>query len=66
MQRQNDSLFAELRIQIYQLDLLYQKADLWQNKLLNNQIELIRTEESLNDYQVRPIRSASNLALMIL
>ncbi|WPP49668.1 hypothetical protein [Catalinimonas niigatensis] len=53
LQRQNDSLFMELRLQIDQLDQLYQKADLLQNKLLNNQVELIRTEESLKDYQVR-------------
>lgn len=53
LQRQNDSLFAELRVQIDQLDQLYQKADLLQNKLLNNQVELIRTEESLQEYQVR-------------
>ncbi|WKN32099.1 hypothetical protein PZB74_01870 [Porifericola rhodea] len=53
LQQQNDSLFAELRFQIAQLDQLYQKADLLQNKLLNNQIELIRTEESLQDYKVK-------------
>ncbi|MDF9795390.1 hypothetical protein OKW21_000653 [Catalinimonas alkaloidigena] len=53
LQQQNDSLFAELRFQIAQLNQLYQKADLLQNKLLNNQIELIRTEESLNDYKVK-------------
>lgn len=53
MQRENDSLFMELQLQIEQMDQLYQRADLLQNKLLNNQVELIRTEESLNDYQVR-------------
>ncbi|MDF9799791.1 chromosome segregation ATPase [Catalinimonas alkaloidigena] len=53
LQQQNDSLFAKLRFQIAQLDQLYQKADLLQNKLLNNQIELIRTEESLQDYKVK-------------
>ncbi|WKN31350.1 hypothetical protein PZB74_20585 [Porifericola rhodea] len=53
LQQQNDSLFAELRFQIAQLDELYQKADLLQKKLLNNQIELIRTQESLNDFKVK-------------
>jgi chromosome segregation ATPase len=53
LERENDSLFNALQQQISQLDRLYSQADLLQDKILQNQIELIRTEEELKTYQAR-------------
>lgn len=53
LERENDSLFQALNAQMEQLRQLYSTADLLQQKLLNNQIELIRAEEELMNYQAR-------------
>lgn len=53
LERTNDSLYAEFQKQAEIMERLYNQADILQSKILNNQLEIIRTEVSLEGLQAK-------------